>query len=332
MSNDVDVNGDVESLQARLADRETLVTELTARLEQAAEQLDRLQRSGAGRNHVIGGGGVPAELVEEQRALTEELQAAVQQWAEMQPATMLAQIEMQVGEVRDLIVERLDGTAIAALAQTVAPAAQTPPLPAEENEDGEELSAYEMFKAGLADSEGEPENPSEQSDDDHTSSAQISTEDQEPEPAAAIPAIDAPAPIDFDEAGIEDLQSAVDQRDSYIGYLTSKLRVAETKARPSGNWAELADVPDELRQRLEELEQSLEESLRKHEVATSLERARLGREANRLELFDHTLKRRAKKLGVDVDDDSDEEQTEQAQEESAPKKRGWFGFRRKNTD
>lgn len=39
----------VESLEAQLADRDQLVAALTERLEQAAEQLDRLHRTGADR-------------------------------------------------------------------------------------------------------------------------------------------------------------------------------------------------------------------------------------------------------------------------------------------
>jgi septal ring factor EnvC (AmiA/AmiB activator) len=95
-----------EDLQRRLAERNRLVEELTSRLEQAAEQLDRLRRSGADRGSRALG--IPPELIEQQKSLTEELQNAVQQWEDMQPTELLARVEMQVGELRDLIVDRLD--------------------------------------------------------------------------------------------------------------------------------------------------------------------------------------------------------------------------------
>lgn len=341
MSNDVDVcevEADIESLQAQLADRESLVTELTARLELAAEQLDRLQRSGAGRNPVLGG--LPPELVEDQQALTEELQAAVQQWAELQPATLLAQIEMQVAEVRDLIVERLDPNAMAALAATANHRGGDEAA----DDDEESLSSYEAFKAGLTDSD-ELEDESPASEDVAASSDDDAEFDsQEREAATEMPAeVDPPEPIDFETAEIDDLHEALEQRDCYIAYLTSRLRLAEAKSRPRGTWSELAGVPEDLRPRLEELERSLEESLRMHEVATSLERARLGREANRLELLDLQLRRRAAKLGVEIDGATDDDSSAEADSEStinadesetAPrrKKRRWPFFGRKRND
>ncbi|MFQ5733252.1 MAG: hypothetical protein ACE5KM_15025 [Planctomycetaceae bacterium] len=340
MSNNVDLSefeGDIEGLQARLADRESLVTELTKRLEQAAEQLDRLQRSGTRPNHLVGGGGSSPQLIEEQRALTEELQHAVRQWEEMQPATVLARLEMQVGEVRDLIVERLDRDALAALAAAVpstpaGPAADQP-APAEDTgttvdspvEQPDGLSAYEAFKAGLADSET-AESPD----------ADSSSETSAPEEPAVVPStFDPPEPVDFDSAGPDELREACDQRDSYIAYLTSRLRAAESKTQPAGDWSDLEGVPDELRARLEESATALEESLRLHEVATSLERARLGREANRLESLDHQLRRRARNLGVDLDGDGDgneESPEDDPADEDTRNTRGWFGFGKKSAD
>ena len=78
--------GDVTALEAKLKEKEKLVGALTKRLEQAAEQLDRLQRSGAKKGGRGRGGGLPAELVEEQKTLTEDLKRAVEQWEAMQAA------------------------------------------------------------------------------------------------------------------------------------------------------------------------------------------------------------------------------------------------------
>ena len=93
-------------------------------------------------------------------------------------------------------------------------------------------------------------------------------------------------------------------------------------------------MPDEQRERLEELEKSLEDSVRMFEVETSLERARLGREANRLELLDHTLRRRAKQMGVNLDGNvkNEDDSEYETDDEESSKKRGWFGMFGKKGD
>src|SRR5690606_15432552 len=88
-------------LQTKLKEKETLVAALTGRLEQAAEQLDRLRRMGADRgNRTVAG--VPPELIEEQRELTAQLQVAVNEWQEANAAAALSRIEVQVAEIRDI--------------------------------------------------------------------------------------------------------------------------------------------------------------------------------------------------------------------------------------
>ena len=77
------------TLEAQLQEKEQLVAALTERLEQAAEQLDRLHRTGADRAMRTGGGGFPAEMVEQQKQLVDDLQRSVQQWEDMQPGAML---------------------------------------------------------------------------------------------------------------------------------------------------------------------------------------------------------------------------------------------------
>ncbi len=67
------------NLESQLKAKEELVAALTERLEQAAEQLDRFQRTGgdrAGRT----GGVLPLEMIDEQRSLTQNLQEVVTHW------------------------------------------------------------------------------------------------------------------------------------------------------------------------------------------------------------------------------------------------------------
>ena len=324
----------VEELQDRLTNREELVTELTDRLEQAAEQLDRLKRSGADRGGRVLGG-IPPELIDQQRTLTADLQNAVQQWDEMQPTDLLVRVEMQVTELRDLIVDRLsnvspaiphlnDLTAIEPAASGAKPIESS----RDANPETSELSSYEAFKAGLLDSSQDAPPPSAQATSiDPAGSTESETpvvdEQSTTEKPEEISAVDPPATIDLETADVETLRDAVDQRNSYIAYLVRKLRVAESATRPAGNWHDLESVPDELRSRLEELETSLQESLRKAEVETSLERARLGREAARLESVSNQLRKQAVQLGLDDSEDG-ENRNENRNEETDTKNSRWF--------
>lgn len=365
---DTTIHTSVNDLQARLADRDRLVSELTRRLEMAAEQLDRLKRSGADR----GGravGGVPQELVDEQRSLTEELHLAVQQWVEMDPAALLGRMEIQVAEVRDLIVNRT------APADSPGPPAGSLPDASEladaDADDGGEKSGagtggdssdrrppskpveplaasstYEAFKAGLMGSEPPPPpasaEPAATADEAAPldDAQEASRETVAAKPAPEIPAVDPPEPIDVHAADVDALREAVDKRDSYIAFLVRKLRAAELAGRPSGSWHELENVPDELAERLKSYEKQLQELLRTAEVETSLERARLGRESNRLALLEQMLNKRMERLGLADDGkpnkprSNGEAETQHTpdNDDSRKKRRGLFGLFRNDDE
>lgn len=289
-----------ESLQARLEDRERLVQELTSRLEMAAEQLDRLKRSGADRGGRVinSGGGLPAELVEQQQSLTEDLQNAVRNWEEMQPTVLLSRLEMQMGELRDLMLDGnggsiAKGTNIPPLAKggaggvtpSALPSTEPPPAGPDDTislapSDGESgMSLYEQFKAGLS-SDAPAESPPEQT-------PPVAVEENPTPPAPPVetdvPEVDPPEAIELDSAEPDELRAAIDERDGYITYLLQRMRTREVASWPSGEWKDLEGVPEELSERLTQYEKQLEEMLRLAEVQTSLERARLGREAAKLE-------------------------------------------------
>src|ERR1700733_2663859 len=99
----------VETLEAQLAEREQLVTALTERLEQAAEQLDRLHRTGADRGVRSGILGIPPELIQQQQKLVEDLQQAVQQWEDMQPGAFFGRLESQLTQIHDLVLNHGGG-------------------------------------------------------------------------------------------------------------------------------------------------------------------------------------------------------------------------------
>lgn len=294
----------LSALESQLREKEQLVSALTERLEQAAEQLDRIRRTGGDRGARVAGG-IPAELVEEQKTLVTDLQQAVQQWSEMQPGATLGRIEVQIIELRDLVAGRLSeggfqpssGNAFSGHFE------QSPPDRGRSASDSKSgLSGYESMKAQLLGS------PAEQT---KSAPKEVPTEAkpaQPSQPQEEIANVDPPVVIDLNAAGVDDLRKAVEQRDAYISFLTKKLRAAEMCYQDSINWEVLNNAPEDLRRRLEDLEKTLHATLRHAEIDHSLERARLSREATRLEHLEEQIRREMKRLNISETQDGDDEE------------------------
>jgi len=284
-------------LESLLREKEELVEALTERLEQAAEQLDRLQRANGDRGRWMSGG-IPAELVEQQRAACDDLERVVQQWEEAQPTAALARIEMQVQELRDLIVRHPAGVRGAPLEESPrrSPVVAAAPAPSDSG-----LSAWESLKAGLL-----GQNPPE---DGVTETCAGQPASQDAAPAGPDPfdgePLEAPDAVDLELAGAEELRKAIVARDDFIAELLHRLRSAESRTRPADTWKSLESTPDEVRARLESLERRLEQTLRLTEVELSLERAKLGREAVRLKQLEENATKAMDRLGLAMADDED---------------------------
>lgn len=285
-------------LESLLREKEELVEALTERLEQAAEQLDRLQRANGDRGRWMAGG-IPAELVEQQRTVCDDLERAVQQWEEAQPTATLARIEMQVRELRDLVVRipAGGGPSVHEPSRRGATAEDAPPT----SDSG--VSAWEALKAGLLGQNppaGEAVPPTSASPNGPEVSASAG-----PDPFDSA-RLEAPDPVDLDLADADELRKAVTSRDDFIAELLHRLRSAEARTRPADTWKSLEGTPDELRIRLESLERRLEQTLRLTEVELSLERAKLGREAVRLKQLEENATKAMDRLGLAMAEDEEE--------------------------
>lgn len=294
----------LETLESKLQEKEELVAVLTARLEQAAERLDRLQRAGSDRGGRMAGG-IPGELIDSQKSLLDDLQRAVRQWEEAQATTVLGRIEEQVAEIRRLILEKLESPApLAGL-----PAERTAETGNATASSASGPLAWEALKQGLLKQAEEPPEPQPAAapvcpqrepadlaaEEDHT--ADHIFRSSEPEHSSAEPP--PPTPIDLEAATIDELRAAVEARDLYISFLIKQLRLVGSRqpsARP--NWEELHNAPEQLLAHLKQLEGRLEQSLRISEVELSLERARLGREEVRLRQLSEQIDRQMKTLGL----------------------------------
>lgn len=289
-----------EELASRLAEKEALIVALTEQLERAAEQLDRLQRSGADRRKQ---GFLPPELAEEHKQLLGDLSRVVQQWEDLQAGLTLGRIEIQLGELRDLILSRWQ-------APSACPEADSPPRdhlawslnsPSPQDIHGAAPQASSEVGAPVGFSP-------EISEWDRLKSQLLeATEVPSEKPAPFEEPLPPPPPaVDVSTASAEDLAAAVTARDEFIGYLLRRLRAAEAGVLPA-DWSPLAQHDPEWTARLQRLAEQLEEKLRLSEVEFSLERARLAREHTRLQHQQELLAKQLKRLGLKSIEDLEEQ-------------------------
>lgn len=309
-TNDVD-------LESKLREKEQLVGVLTKRLEQAAEQLDRMQRTGGDRPG-RGVAGLPPEFVEQQAKTLGDLQSAVERFEEAESAERLGRIEQRVNEIRDLISGGAPITAspLATGAMPTVSSTHGESEPAAHDEGG--MSAWEAMKAQiLTDSDGatppaeSTHDPGEERRDEPTTSPPAAP----PQPAAVVEAIDPvdpPEPVDVENADRDALAKAVLERDEYVAHLLSRLRNSEMRTFQPVDWNALADCPEDLRARLEDVQGRLEDATRRAEVELSLERARLSRIESTLEHRGERLEKELVKLGLD-DESLDRQHDEEAE-------------------
>jgi hypothetical protein len=294
----------VDSLEAKLAEREQLVAALTERLEQAAEQLDRLHRTGADRSLRAGVAGIPPELIAQQQKLTDDLQRAVEQWEAMQPGAFFGRLETQLAQIHDLVVhfdrneEAVGSSYTSGLGHSGSSSYEQPSehrAPAESPR-----SILDFMKASYQAEApaSEPVPPVGESDATQPAAAPV---------VIALPPLeDPPTPFDLAQATPEELGEACVTRDSYIAYLIRRLKQIESLGHVPHSWAGLENVPEETKVRLEALEHRLQETARLAEVELSLQRAKLARDEIRIRVMDEQMQKDLKRAKVASDNQSDD--------------------------
>jgi len=273
-----------ENWQQQLVQKDQLIQALTEQLEQAAEQLDRLQRNGADRRRSPTGGALPSGLMDDQRRVVEDLQRVVQQWEDMQAALTLGRIEMQVSEIRELIAQGASAPTSFVGLRHAHEGLVVHEEPTELDETKADSAAptdnhWEKLKSQLL---GDSEAPAT------TDAAWIAHEQHLPEP---------PAGLDVGSADRAALALGIAERDEYITMLLSRLRKVEV-LQPASELARLDVGSHDFAQRVQALEQRLQEHLRCAEVELSVERAKIARERSHMQHQQETLERQLKKLGL----------------------------------
>lgn len=271
-----------EELVSQLEERDQLIAALTLQLEQAAEQLDRYQRQGsANRTSAQIGAGSHAHHSAQQEVAT-QLEQLNQSWDDFALSGTMGRVELQLNELRDLFFEHVVNANWAQSAPQ--PQISQHVEPEEEDDHPPITSVLEAF-----------------SDLYEESAKQEAVEPEDSHEPEAPP----PEEVDLDHASSQELADAIIQRDLYIRSLIRRQRELTTERLLSvpTDWEQLAEAPEELTLRLQELESQLNERLRMAEVTFSIERGRLAREQARLDQYRMKLDKQAKSLGLTLETD-----------------------------
>lgn len=263
-----------------LTQKDELIAALTARLEEAANQLDRLHRSGADRGAMSRGGG-SLDFLEEQRRLAEKIDQGFEAWEAAKLEETLARIDQRIEAIYGVVV---DGTPSSGGASPAAAVSRAPKQPdafweetkarlLERGDGGGPVSPAPTRSSPPSIPVPEPE---ESPPEDEQTLLDISFDPDEEEFAECPEAPEAPP----EDAESDVLWEHIERRDAYIAYLTAKLR--DVQLHPLPDWERLNNVPDALQERLEKLATQLEEQLKEAEIAHALERATITRERGKL--------------------------------------------------
>lgn len=308
-----------DQLQQQLGEKDKLIQALTVRLEEAAEQLDRIRRNGSDRG-VRMSGGASAEFYEQQQTVLESLSATVERWEEIQPRDAFDRLEIRLDNLKSLLESALNssiargtatpkpGAVAANESRSSAPAAK-PSTEPKEPPKKDALSGWEAMKAQLmSGGDAPPVAPIAPATSPVDSSAGDAHEDVPPIPSVTTsPAVEVntftptpiedvptPVPVNFETADQDDLKQAIEEREEYIGYLTRRLQTEAERTRPTINWETVNNAPEGLKSVLQSLEADLRERLRIAEVDLSLERAKLSRIRANVESIQKQVEKRMK--------------------------------------
>ncbi len=296
-------------LMDQMRSKDALVLQLTERLEQAAEQLDRMQRTGSDRR-APGGGGGSRELVEQTGQLTSRVEEALELWGQSSSyyeAIMQRLDEIAGGMSHATVVEsKPGGKPSGGLFQAPSSAATSasaskPSAPSGAGTEPGQGSFWEKMKASMADGSSPPPVTSSHSGTSTlpgSASGGGASPAPAPEPLVIEEIAPPPVVIDVDTASREELREAVATRDAYISTLITELRQAHTVPALPKDLLNSGLGPVDLLASLVELEQRLTIGVQRENLELALERARMGRERARMNQVKAQLEEHIKRLAA----------------------------------
>ena len=316
----------IESLETRLHEREQVVAELTQRLEQAAEQLERLQRTqgtvSPKRSETDGESDVQLLQIATS-AIHADVRQILEFWDVAQPQAKLQRIEDSITELQ--LAVQTQSIAAPPPSTTYVSESDVSEMPHLSHSDATDpapsdaLATWEQIKAQLFDDTPLPSEPHQEEPAHIAASATPSVllvGDQE--------IIEAPEAIASNCCDVEALQEAISQRDRYIAVLIRRLRNVEVPSEIPDADKLPSEVAGQHSLDVGRLHQMLNDHLRLAEVELAMERARLSREAIRLKALNQSLSLQMPTLT--------ESTSEVSTDEAAPTTGRWLRFLRSETN
>lgn len=334
---DEPVDTRIADLESVLAEKDELLTQLTARLEQAAEQLDRLRREGVqSASADTHSAHKHQSHIEDQPTLTADLQQMLQDWQGLQVDGWFGRLDLQLAELRDLVAQAYIpqsepsdqataeaptslADALSRMGEAVATAR------AESSQTRHALDGtWEATKAAMF-AEDNPAGPEAASEDGEFDAPPTPvTEDFWLPTKLSLP--DRPVAVDWSTTpSPEDLQQAIEQREEFIDQLLEHIQALELDYQGTRQVPDLGELTPEQQAQLEAWVTIQREQLRQTEVALSIERAQLSRDQRHLRREQELINKELKRLGVKklVNEQIEEEEPSQV---PTPAKRGWRGL------
>ena len=277
----------VVELERRLAERNQLVEILTERLEKAADQIDRLQRSG-GALKSDAPAGLPPEFVNEHRDLAQRLETFHSAWEERYEGPSLRRIEASLADLAERFDELRSSSPQESLSQTKSAPKSGVTSFLDQFKEDEKAENAEVQTSSQSKTHGH----SHHSDRPSTSGPnRIEIVLLTPEDEHLPENVPLPAAIDVDEATHGDLHDAVLQRDRYLNWLCQKVRTLASRLESWLRHFENEQKGTPSGEQFLELRQLIHSQLQVLEVELSIERAKLFREESRLEQEQERLTR-----------------------------------------
>lgn len=264
----------MQQLETRLADRELLVSILTDRLEQAADELDRIKRSGGIATGTGASAGDAASLLAGHQKFEEKLNRFVDAWEERYEGPALRRMEAGIEELR----ERLEQATLHGNSLSDNSESSRLSLPKEISSRFGAINQSSLDSSDHAETEeSEDAAPTRKPLDVPIRLVLISSDDVPDDLDVRLP-----QPIDEDNAASPELRKAVTDRDTYIRWLCHQIR--SITGRLEGWLGEVQAGSDDatLHKRIDEIEKVIHDQLRIAEIDVSIERAKLSRDQARL--------------------------------------------------
>lgn len=294
--------------ETALAEKDALIHQLTEHLERAAEQLaapNKPEKPATG-----GGIAFEPEMVATQQELSERLQIVIDEWQTLDAARNVQRIETELQDFRELVAAHFDRTRGTQTAgdDDFGQSGFAGAMLSDENDDVGSDTAVARWEALKAQMLGEEPPPVPQGEAP-VEKVNLREELEVLETRPHRPSVET--------ATVDDFRDAVDSREKYIISLIRTLRVMHSRRRGQVDWRSLEQAPEELRTRLGERDDELQQRLRQAEVELSIERARLSRQESMLQQREQELEKTLHRR---------DRTPAQNPREAAPENRRWLKF------